>query len=146
MAEITANPTDGCQVEIVEDDIKHWLATILGPTGTPYEGGQFELDFFFPEEYPHVPPEVAFRTKIYHCNVSTFGSICMDILADNWSPVLTVEKLLLSIMSLMSDANPDDPMDLEMAQLYKSNREHYDQNARYWTMRYATPASVFEPF
>ena len=73
---------------------------------SPYKDGVFFLDIQFPTDYPFKPPKVTFRTRIYHCNVNSSGQICLDILKEQWSPALTISKVLLSICSLLTDANP----------------------------------------
>ena len=83
-----------------------WVSTIAGPKGSPYDGGVFYLSIHFPTNYPFTPPKVTFSTRIYHCNITSAGVICLDILKDNWSPALTISKVLLSISSLLTDPNP----------------------------------------
>ncbi|XP_076374155.1 ubiquitin-conjugating enzyme E2-24 kDa-like isoform X2 [Tachypleus tridentatus] len=107
LAEITLDPPPNCSAGPKGDNLYEWVSTILGPPGSVYEGGVFFLDIHFSPEYPFKPPKVTFRTRIYHCNINSQGIICLDILKDNWSPALTISKVLLSICSLLTDCNPE---------------------------------------
>ncbi|XP_027197110.2 ubiquitin conjugating enzyme 2 [Dermatophagoides pteronyssinus] len=138
LAEITLDPPPNCSAGPKGDNLYEWVSTILGPPGSVYEGGVFFLDIHFSSEYPFKPPKVTFRTRIYHCNINSQGVICLDILKDNWSPALTISKVLLSICSLLTDCNPADPLVGNIATQYINHREEHDRIARLWTKRYAT--------
>jgi ubiquitin-conjugating enzyme E2 D/E len=127
-----------CSAGPINDDLFNWQATLIGPTDSPYESGVFYLDIRFPEDYPFKPPRIFFTTKIYHPNINSNGGICLDILKDQWSPALTISKVLLSICSLLTDPNPDDPLMIDIAELYKSDIEEYKIKARAHTLRYAS--------
>ena len=86
----------------------------------------FELLINFPEDYPFKPPKIKFTTKVYHCNINAEGGICLDILKDQWSPALTISKVLLSISSLLCDCNPEDPLVGDIAREYKTDRKTHD--------------------
>ena len=126
-----------CSAGPINDDIYHWSGTIIGPEGSPYMGGLFYLDIKFPSDYPFKPPKVTFNTKIYHPNINKHGIICLDILGKEWSPALTINKVLLSICSLLTDPNPDDPLVPEIARMYKLDRDKYNRTAQLWTIQFA---------
>jgi len=123
---------------VSDSDLFNWKATIIGPEDSPYAGGLFFLNIHFPSDYPFKPPRLQFTTKLYHPNINGNGGICLDILKDQWSPALTISKVLLSICSLLTDANPDDPLVPEIATMYKKDRPKFNATAAEWTRRYAT--------
>lgn len=138
LKELEQDPPAGCSAGPQNDqDIYKWTATLLGPDDTPYAGGVFNLFIQFPTDYPFKPPKVAFTTKIYHPNINAQGGICLDILKDQWSPALGIAKVLLSISSLLADANPKDPLVPEIARIYETNREEFNRTAREWTLQFA---------
>ena len=137
LAEITIDPPPNCSAGPKGDNIYEWYSTLLGPANTVYESGVFYLDIQFSMDYPFKPPKITFKTKIYHCNVNSQGAICLDILKDNWSPALTISKVLLSISSLLTDANPHDPLVSSIANQYLNDREEHDRIAKEWTRRFA---------
>ncbi|XP_061562477.1 ubiquitin-conjugating enzyme E2 D2-like isoform X9 [Phycodurus eques] len=123
LQDLQRDPPAQCSAGPVSDDMFHWQATIMGPGDSPYQGGVFFLTILFPTDYPFKPPKVAFTTKIYHPNINSNGSICLDILRSQWSPALTVSK--------------DDPLVPDIAQIYKNDKEKYNKLAKEWTQKYA---------
>ncbi|XP_036197009.1 ubiquitin-conjugating enzyme E2 D3 isoform X3 [Myotis myotis] len=92
LSDLARDPPAQCSAGPVGDDMFHWQATIMGPNDSPYQGGVFFLTIHFPTDYPFKPPKVAFTTRIYHPNINSNGSICLDILRSQWSPALTISK------------------------------------------------------
>ena len=137
LEEIQKEPPTNCSAGPINENLLDWEATIIGPSESPYAGGIFRLQIIFNEKYPFKPPKVKFITKIFHPNINSHGSICLDILNVNWSPALTITKLLLSISSLMTDPNPKDPLVKNIADMYMLEREKYNSKAREFTLRYA---------
>ena len=131
------DPPMNCSAGPDGDDIFRWEGVIFGPSDSPYAGGVFKLKIIFPIDYPFKCPTVTFITKIYHPNINAAGIICLDILKNQWSPALTINKVLLSICSLLNDPNPNDPLVPEIANLYKTNIAEYNATATNWTRKYA---------
>ncbi|KAJ3700310.1 hypothetical protein LUZ61_004015 [Rhynchospora tenuis] len=146
LKDLQKDPPVSCSAGPAAEDIFHWQATIMGPADSPFAGGVFLVNIHFPPDYPFKPPKVSFRTKVFHPNINSNGSICLDILKEQWSPALTISKVvslyffifvLLSICSLLTDPNPDDPLVPEIAHMYKTDRAKYEATARSWTQKYA---------
>jgi ubiquitin-conjugating enzyme E2 D/E len=135
--QIQTDPPVDFSLSPVNDDLFHWRAFIMGPTDTPYEGGVFEVELQLPPDYPFKPPKNRFLTKIYHPNIDRHGRHCLDIDGERWSPALSLVHLVAALRSLLTDINPDDPLESEIANIYKADRSQFEATAREWTKRYA---------
>jgi len=113
-------------IKMVADNMFHWQATIYGPIGTLYANYEFILDITLPADYPKSPILVKFITPIQHININTAGDICLDILKDKWIPALNITSVLISIISLLGDPNPIDPLNSDLAGLYRTDMDKYE--------------------
>ena len=84
---------EGLSVDLKNDNIFIWEALIFGPYESPWENGIFKLNIIFSEEYPLKPPNIKFLSKMFHPNIYTNGSICLDILQSKWSPVQDTKSI-----------------------------------------------------
>lgn len=124
-------------VQMKDDNIRFWEAYLKGPEDSPYSGGTFLLNIHFPEDYPFSPPKIFFITKVYHPNINYRGNICFNILNENWTPMMIISKVLLSLYILLENPNPDDPLEKEIADVMINDKEEYFRIAKEWTEKYA---------
>ena len=136
------DPPANCSAgPIDEHNLFHWEAKIMGPSDSPYKGGAFYIDIHFPIDYPFKPPKCLFTTQIFHPNICNgCHQLCctLDILKDQWSPAITISKVLLSVSSLLSDPNPEHPVFPEAANLYEKDYAKFEKTAIEWTKKYAS--------
>lgn len=135
---LRSDPPDGIRVIPLDPPTYcHWQATIVGPVGSPYEGGMFFLYLQVPYSYPMCPPVVRFLTKIFHPNISRHGDVGIDSIHYNWSLALTLSKVLISVQSLLTDPYCEVCMEPDIGRLYMQDRSKFELIAQRWTWKYA---------
>eukprot|EP01097_Dermamoeba_algensis_P004822 TRINITY_DN309_c0_g1_i2.p1 TRINITY_DN309_c0_g1~~TRINITY_DN309_c0_g1_i2.p1 ORF type:complete len:159 (+),score=12.76 TRINITY_DN309_c0_g1_i2:73-549(+) len=120
---------------VSDENLFNWNATIFGPEDTEWEGGIFSLRLNFPDNYPDKPPKVRFTTEMFHPNIYSDGSLCLDIIQDKWSPIYSVSTILTSIQSLLTDPNPASPANPEAAQLFMKDKKEYKKKVRRYAQK-----------
>mmetsp|Transcript_21980 Transcript_21980/g.43208 ORF Transcript_21980/g.43208 Transcript_21980/m.43208 type:complete len:225 (-) Transcript_21980:645-1319(-) len=131
LREMHNEPPEGCSAAPAnETNLYVWNASIIGPDESPWEGGIYGLRLHFPEQYPSKPPKVRFTCELFHPNVYSDGTLCLDIIQDQWSPIYTTSTILTSIQSLLTDPNPNSPANPEAAKLFVSEPKEYKKRVR----------------
>jgi len=141
LKELMKNPVDGFSVGLKDDsNLYEWQIMLEGPPGTDFEGGYFPCSLIFPKEYPNKPPVMKFLTPgFFHPNVYKDGVVCISILheakenklneqeqmSEKWRPILGVEAVLVSVMSMLSEPNLDSPANVDASVMLKKDPKAY---------------------
>ena len=131
----------------VNNNLFEWQCSIEGPKDSPYEGGLFNIRIYFPKDYPNNPPEICFKTPIYHLNVNPrkcednthperLGHICLSTL-NWWKPKYTMREVLSNIFSFLFRTNPESPYGLDRKGEYLDNKKLFEEKAKHFTRIYA---------
>ncbi|CAG8211327.1 unnamed protein product [Penicillium salamii] len=130
---------DLTEMQLHNDDIFQWdIALIVVNPDSMYYGGYFKAVMRFPSNYPYVPPKFQFLKPLHHPNIYPDGKLCISILhapgddemsgelaSERWSPAQRVESVLISILSLLDDAECSSPANVDAAVLLRNEPEVY---------------------
>ncbi|KAL0080845.1 ubiquitin-conjugating enzyme/RWD-like protein [Phycomyces blakesleeanus] len=147
LRDLQRNPVEGFSAGLVDDNI---YEAIMGAPDTLYEDGFFKTRLSFPSSYPVMPPTMRFITEMYHPNVYPDGTVCISILHppgddkygyedanERWSPVHTVETILLSVISMLSSPNDESPANIQAAKEYRDDYSQFKKKVQRLTRQSA---------
>ncbi|KAI5813557.1 ubiquitin-conjugating enzyme/RWD-like protein [Pyronema omphalodes] len=138
---ISAGPID-------EDNLLEWECLLRGPDDTPFEGGVFPATLSFPKDYPLNPPKMRFTCEMFHPNIYKDGTVCISILhspgddpnqyedaSERWSPIQSVEKILISVMSMLAEPNDESGANIDASKIWRDDRNEYIRRVKACTRK-----------
>ncbi|CAD7926192.1 unnamed protein product [Amoebophrya sp. A120] len=150
LIELTKDEANGFSVGLEDDsNLFKWRVCFEGPQDSLYEGGLFTALLTFPTDFPNSPPDMVFETELFHPNIYPDGKVCISILHppgtdafneqetadERWRPILGVESILMSVLSMLLDPNPDSPANADAAVMYRDNRDQWKKKVRALTRK-----------
>lgn len=105
------DPSSGLEMVLPNESNMYLIHVSFTCTEGDFKGETHRLQFVIPERYPVEPPEVIFLTPVEHKHVYSNGHICLSILyvtqdlKTSWVPTLSIEKIALSIQSMLYSPN-----------------------------------------
>ncbi|ETN40587.1 uncharacterized protein HMPREF1541_04864 [Cyphellophora europaea CBS 101466] len=131
-------------VELHEDNVYLWdLALMVTNPDSYYYGGYFKAQMTFPKDYPYKPPDFRFTRPLWHPNIYPDGRLCISILhapgedimsgeeaGERWSPAQRAETVLLSILSLLDDAEVSSPANVDASVQFRDHKDDFKDRVR----------------
>ncbi|XP_050624755.1 NEDD8-conjugating enzyme Ubc12 [Macaca thibetana thibetana] len=119
-----------CDISFSDPDDLLNFKLVICPDEGFYKSGKFVFSFKVGQGYPHDPPKVKCETMVYHPNIDLEGNVCLNILREDWKPVLTINSIIYGLQYLFLEPNPEDPLNKEAAEVLQNNRRLFEQNVQ----------------
>ncbi|XP_047157253.1 NEDD8-conjugating enzyme Ubc12-like isoform X2 [Vigna umbellata] len=112
-----------------KDDLMNFEVSIRPDDGY-YICGTFLFSFQVSPIYPHEAPKVKCKTKVYHPNIDLEGNVCLNILREDWKPVLNINTVIYGLYHLFTEPNYEDPLNHDAAAVLRGNPRLFESNVR----------------
>jgi len=124
------DPIPGTKINFPDPDNLMKFDVSVKPGDGIYKGATFMFTVDIPATYPYDPPKVLCNTLVYHPNIDWEGKVCLNILRQDWMPVLSLGSVIFGLMTLFLEPNPDDPLNKEAAQLMTDKPKDFQRNVQ----------------
>ncbi|KAL0228561.1 hypothetical protein RCL1_004704 [Eukaryota sp. TZLM3-RCL] len=102
----------------------------VNPKNGYWAGGSFPFSFKILPDYPIKAPEVLCLRKIFHPNIDLNGKVCLNILREDYRPVLTISSIIHGLRILFTEPNPTDPLNTNAAQCMVRSQSEFANSVR----------------
>ena len=129
-----------------ETNYYRWIVSILGAKDSPYHLGLFYMEYAFGNSYPTNPPKIRFLSPIYHPNINSrnypeLGLIQPNLINKWWNSSNNIRDLSTKLFTFFLFQYPNFAFDLEKVKEFKENKSLFEEKAKFFTKKYASPFS-----
>merc|ERR1711991_831648 len=138
LEEMQKHPIEGVACLPKDGDLSTWQIFMEGPKDSYFDGGVFELEMKFPQDYPDSPPTLYFKSEFWHPNIYPDGKVCMSSLhppGDNemdnesfdirWKPINSVSSILNSVLLILQEPNFSSPANIDASVQWQRQFDDY---------------------
>lgn len=116
-----------CAIDFPDaNDLMKFIITIRPDEGY-WRDAKYRFSFSIKALYPHEPPKVKCETMVYHPNIDLEGNVCLNILREDWKPILSISAVVYGLLHLFLEPNPNDPLNQEAADTLKTNKAEFSR-------------------
>lgn len=124
------DPIPGAKITFPDPDNLMRFEVHITPSDGLYKGATFQFTVEIPTSYPYDPPRALCDTRVYHPNIDLAGKVCLNILRQDWMPVLSLGSVVFGLVTLFLEPNPDDPLNKEAAQVMVDRPQEFQRNVK----------------
>lgn len=97
--------------------------------------------------YPKCAPKCSFISGgMWHPNISEKGTICLDTLDNNWSPMMSSSNVIQSIILLLETPEPSSPQNKNASSMFVEDRQGYIEKIKDFYSNRIVPPYVKKMF
>eukprot|EP01070_Trichotokara_eunicae_P009636 Trichotokara_eunicae@DN6138_c0_g2_i1.p1 len=121
----------GCEIRFPNKDDLSTFDILIKPGNGYYDKYKYTFSFSVPETYPYDPPKVKCSTPVFHPNIDFDGNICLNVLREDWKPVLQIDSVVFGLIHLMLEPTSIDPLNKEAAEVLKTNTSEFQRKVHH---------------
>jgi ubiquitin-conjugating enzyme E2 M len=117
----------GCSIDFPDPkDLMKFIVSIRPDEGF-WRDAKYRFIFSIKGLYPHEPPKVKCETLVYHPNIDLDGNVCLNILREDWKPILSISAVVYGLLHLFLEPNFNDPLNQEAAEVLRNNKAEFSR-------------------
>jgi ubiquitin-conjugating enzyme E2 M len=130
LTEITPDAFPGISVSMPDPKVMQVFVVRVCPFSGLWASHNFDFKFTIPDDFPFDRPSVHCETRVWHPNIEETGAVCLNILRDNYTPVMSIGQLVTGLQFLVAEPHPNSPLNNEASSQFVKQPDDFKKKAQ----------------